>query len=157
MRVTAKGAAAVESPGRSPTAVRAQLLDARRPASAAEVIDELTVLNIDPTNAIALEDLILWTRLGNGQRAYAVEGSGRGRAAVLEHDGMYRAIADLPLYRAYMATAQVRPAQGVAGRQRSLPCRCAGQTRRWTVAPRSRFRHRGRFQIRLTNNRNVTR
>ena len=47
--------------------MRAQLLDARRPVLISEVIDELTLLNIDPTNAIApSEDHILWARLGNG-------------------------------------------------------------------------------------------
>ena len=84
-------------------AVRAQLLDARRPASVAEVIDELTVLNIDPTNAIApSEDLILWTRLGNGYEPAQLKEAVEVERVAFEYDGMYRAIADLPLYRAYM-------------------------------------------------------
>lgn len=84
-------------------AVRAQLLDARRPASVAEVIDELTVLNIDPTNAIApSEDLILWTRLGNGYEPAQLKEAVEVERVAFEYDGMYRAIADLPLYRAFM-------------------------------------------------------
>ena len=84
-------------------AVRAQLLDARRPALVAEVIDELTVVNIDPTNAIApSEDHILWARLGAGyEPARLREAVDRDRSA-FEYNGMYRAIADLPLYQAEM-------------------------------------------------------
>jgi uncharacterized protein YcaQ len=84
-------------------AVRAQLLDARRPALVGEVIDELTVLNIDPTNAIApSEDLILWSRLGNGYESAQLREAVEVERAAFEYDGMYRAIADLPLYQAYM-------------------------------------------------------
>ncbi|WGX98415.1 DNA glycosylase AlkZ-like family protein [Nocardioides sp. L-11A] len=48
-------------------AVRAQLLDERRTWSVAEVVDELTLLQVDPTAAIAPSaDLVLWSRLGDG-------------------------------------------------------------------------------------------
>lgn len=84
-------------------AVRAQLLDAERPALVAEVVDELTVLNIDPTNAIApSEDHILYSRLGAGyEPAHLVEAFENDRS-VFEYDGMYRSAADLSLYRAIM-------------------------------------------------------
>ena len=46
-------------------AVRAQLLTAERPAGIVETIDALTVVNIEPTAAVAPSaDLILWSRLG---------------------------------------------------------------------------------------------
>jgi len=83
-------------------AVRAQLLDARRPALVAEVIDELTVLNIDPTNAIApSEDHILWSRLGSGYDHAQLQQAVETDRSAFEYDGMYRAIADLALYQAH--------------------------------------------------------
>lgn len=84
-------------------AVRAQLLDADRPAIVAEVVDELTVLNIDPTNAIApSEDHILYSRLGGGyEHEHLVEAAETDKT-VFEYDGMYRSSADLGLYRAVM-------------------------------------------------------
>ena len=47
-------------------AVRAQLLSEPRPTDLFQVIDHLTVLQIDPTSAIAPSaDLVLWSRLGS--------------------------------------------------------------------------------------------
>src|SRR5918993_3921386 len=49
-------------------AVRAQLLDASRPTDLVDLVDRLTLLQIDPTAAIAPNaDLVAWSRLG---RAY---------------------------------------------------------------------------------------
>jgi uncharacterized protein YcaQ len=48
-------------------AVRAQLLDARRPTDLLTVVRQLTLLQIDPTAAIAPSaDLVAWSRLGAG-------------------------------------------------------------------------------------------
>src|ERR687887_428582 len=50
-------------------AVRAQLLDARRPTDLVEVVRQLTLLQIDPTAAIAPSaDLVAWSRLGSSYR-----------------------------------------------------------------------------------------
>jgi uncharacterized protein YcaQ len=46
-------------------AVRAQLLDAYHPISLVEVVDQLTLVQIDPTTAIVRSaDLVAWSRLG---------------------------------------------------------------------------------------------
>jgi uncharacterized protein YcaQ len=46
-------------------AVRAQLLDATRPTDRVDLVDRLTLLQIDPTAAIAPNaDLVAWSRLG---------------------------------------------------------------------------------------------
>ena len=47
-------------------AVRAQLLDANRPTDLLTVVQQLTMLQIDPTSAIAPSaDLVAWSRLGS--------------------------------------------------------------------------------------------
>jgi uncharacterized protein len=45
--------------------VRAQLLDATKPADLVDLVDHLTLLQVDPTAAIAPNaDLVAWSRLG---------------------------------------------------------------------------------------------
>ncbi len=47
-------------------AVHAQILDLPRPTDLVDVVDRLTLLQIDPTSAIAPSaDLVLWSRLGS--------------------------------------------------------------------------------------------
>jgi hypothetical protein len=50
-------------------AVRAQLLDSARPTALHDVVRRLTLLQIDPTAAIAPNaDLVAWSRLGSRTR-----------------------------------------------------------------------------------------
>ena len=50
-------------------AVRAQLLDATRPTDLVDLVEQLTLLQIDPTAAIAPNaDLVAWSRLGASYR-----------------------------------------------------------------------------------------
>ncbi|HEY6685023.1 MAG TPA: crosslink repair DNA glycosylase YcaQ family protein [Propionibacteriaceae bacterium] len=50
-------------------AVRAQLLDATKPTDLVDLVDHLTLLQVDPTAAIAPNaDLVAWSRLGPSYR-----------------------------------------------------------------------------------------
>ncbi|MFB8145193.1 DNA glycosylase AlkZ-like family protein [Microbacterium sp. NPDC056003] len=85
-------------------AVRAQLLSADRPAGIVETIDALTVVNIEPTAAIAPSaDLILWSRLGWPYQPADLVRLVEEDRAVFEWGGFYRTMADLPLLRPEMA------------------------------------------------------
>jgi len=84
-------------------AVRAQLLDRRRPADLLEVVRGLTLLQIDPTAAVAPSaDLVAWSRLGSSytmdQLVTALE-----KRSLIELRAMIRPAEDLKLYRAEMA------------------------------------------------------
>jgi len=84
-------------------AVRAQLLDAERPSFVAEVVEGLTVVNIDPTSAIApSEDHLLWCRLGIGYEHAHLQQAVEVDRTVFEYNGMYRPMVDLPLLQATM-------------------------------------------------------
>lgn len=86
-------------------AVRAQLLSAERPAGIVETIDALTVVNIEPTAAIAPSaDLILWSRLGWPYQPADLTRLVEEDRAVFEWGGFYRTMTDLPLLRPEMAT-----------------------------------------------------
>jgi uncharacterized protein len=85
-------------------AVRAQLLDADRPETLLDVVRRLTLLQIDPTAAIAPNaDLVAWSRLGCGYApALLTEALERDRS-LFELNALIRPIEDLRLYRADMA------------------------------------------------------
>jgi uncharacterized protein YcaQ len=85
-------------------AVRAQLLTAGRPAGIVETIDGLSVVNIEPTAAIAPSaDLILWSRIGWPYQPADLVRAMEVDRAVFEWGGFYRLMADLPLIRPEMA------------------------------------------------------
>jgi uncharacterized protein YcaQ len=84
-------------------AVRAQLLDSRQPRELIEVVRHLTLLQIDPTAAIAPNaDLVAWSRLGSSYSPAELDKALADRA-LLELRAMIRPAEDLALYRADMA------------------------------------------------------
>ncbi|MET7402504.1 crosslink repair DNA glycosylase YcaQ family protein [Dactylosporangium sp. NPDC005572] len=84
-------------------AVRAQLLDANRPEHLLDVVRGLTLLQLDPTSAVAPSaHLVAWSRLGPGYSPADLEEAVDQRSLV-ELRGMVRAAEDIPLYRAEMA------------------------------------------------------
>ena len=88
-------------------AVRAQLLDAPRPTALVEVVRKLTLLQIDPTAAIAPSaDLVLWSRLGESYRPDDLKCALEEERSLFELDALIRPIEDLGLY---LAGADERP------------------------------------------------
>jgi uncharacterized protein YcaQ len=84
-------------------AVHAQLLDSSRPAELLGVVRHLTLLQIDPTAAIAPNaDLVAWSRLGSAYAPADLTSALENRA-LLELRAMIRPAEDLALYRAAMA------------------------------------------------------
>jgi uncharacterized protein len=90
-------------------AVRAQLLDRPRPTDLVAVVDRLTLLQIDPTAAVApTADLVLWSRLGSSYRPEHLQQAVERDRALFEHSAMVRPMRDLPLY---LAGAADRPSR----------------------------------------------
>jgi uncharacterized protein YcaQ len=84
-------------------AVRAQLLDSPRPTELLDVVRQLTLLQIDPTAAIAPNaDLVAWSRLGSSYSPAQLAAALEDRKLV-ELRAMIRPSEDLVLYRADMA------------------------------------------------------
>jgi len=84
-------------------AVRAQLLDRKRPDGLLAVVRQLTLLQVDPTAAIAPNaDLIAWSRLGSAYSRAELTGALESRT-LIELRAMIRPAEDVALYRADMA------------------------------------------------------
>ncbi len=106
-------------------AVRAQLLEAPRPGDLLTVVQQLTLLQIDPTAAIAPSaDLVAWSRLGSSYRPDDLKRALEQDRTLFELDAMVRPMSDLGLYLAgaegwpdYERVARLVP------RQRPLPAR----------------------------------
>jgi uncharacterized protein len=82
-------------------AVRAQLLDATRPTDLITTVEHLTLLQIDPTAAIAPSaDLVAWSRLGAAYRPDDLKRALEQDRTLFEFDAMVRPMRDLGLYLA---------------------------------------------------------
>ncbi len=87
-------------------AVRAQLLDGQRPGDLLEVVDRLTMLQLDPTAAIAPSaHLVAWGRLGAAYDPDHLQRAVDRDRALFEHRATIRPMADLRLYLPQMARA----------------------------------------------------
>jgi uncharacterized protein YcaQ len=84
-------------------AVRAQLLDADRPTELLETVTHLTLLQLDPTAAIApAADLVAWTRLGSSYRPAQLR-QALDERKLFELDALIRPMSDLGLHLAEAA------------------------------------------------------
>jgi hypothetical protein len=82
-------------------AVRAQLLDAPRPKNLLEVVERLTLLQVDPTAAIAPNaDLVAWSRLGAAYRPEHLTRALEQDRTLFEFNALIRPMSDLGLYLA---------------------------------------------------------
>ena len=82
-------------------AVRAQLLDRPRPRDLLTVVQRLTLLQIDPTAAIAPSaDLVAWSRLGSGYQPAHLQRALEQDRTLFEHNALVRPLSDLGLYLA---------------------------------------------------------
>jgi uncharacterized protein len=82
-------------------AVRAQLLDGSRPTELLTVVQQLTLLQIDPTAAIAPSaDLVAWSRLGSAYQPDDLRQALEQDRTLFEHNALVRPTSDLGLYLA---------------------------------------------------------
>ena len=82
-------------------AVRAQLLDAPRPTELHAVVQRLTLLQIDPTAAIAPSaDLVAWSRIGSAYEPAELSRALEQDRTLFELDAIVRPMGDLGLYLA---------------------------------------------------------
>ncbi|MCU1579190.1 MAG: hypothetical protein JWP19_1394 [Rhodoglobus sp.] len=87
-------------------AVRAQLLDARRPTDLVEVVRQLSFVQLEPTATVApTADLVLWSRLGEAYEPDDLTTALERDNSLFELGLMVRPMEDLALYRAAMAEA----------------------------------------------------
>ena len=101
-------------------AVRAQLLDAKRPAGLLALVRHLSFLQLDPIAAVAPSaDLVMWSRLGSSYAPSDLRNALANRT-LIELQALIRPAEDIALYRADMAvwpgTGELRPWQ--IGRRR---------------------------------------
>jgi uncharacterized protein YcaQ len=82
-------------------AVRAQLLDAPRPRDLLELVRRLTLLQVDPTAAVAPNaDLVAWSRLGSAYRPEHLKQALEEDRTLFEFNALIRPMSDVGLYLA---------------------------------------------------------
>jgi uncharacterized protein len=82
-------------------AVRAQGLDANRPRKLVPMVERLTMLQIDPTAAIAPSaDLVAWSRMGAAYQPEHLKRAQERDRTLFELNAVIRPMADLGLYLA---------------------------------------------------------
>ena len=87
--------------------MRAQLLDAPRPRDLLEVVERLTLLQVDPTAAIAPNaDLVAWSRLGSAYQPADLQQALERDRTLFEHNALVRPMSDLGLVLAGARTAR---------------------------------------------------
>lgn len=90
-------------------AVGAQLLGAERPTDLVATVDRLTLVQIDPTAAVApTADLVLWSRLGGSYRPEHLRHALEHDRTLFELDATVRPMTDLPIFLAQMAVFPTR-------------------------------------------------
>jgi uncharacterized protein YcaQ len=93
-------------------AVRAQLLDVPRPTDLLAVVRQLTLLQIDPTAAVAPSaDLVAWSRLGLSYQPAQLQQALEHDRTLFEFGATVRPTSDLGLFLADMATWPSREMQ----------------------------------------------
>lgn len=91
-------------------AIHAQLLDLPRPTDLVDVVDRLTVLQIDPTAAIAPNaDLVLWSRLGSTYDPAGLTRAVEHDRTLVETVAFIRSPRDLPAVIAEVRDAETHP------------------------------------------------
>jgi len=81
--------------------VRTQLLDANRPTDLVSLVEGLTLLQLDPTAAIAPSaDLVAWSRLGGAYRPDDLKRALEEDRTLFEFNAVVRPMRDLGLYLA---------------------------------------------------------
>jgi uncharacterized protein YcaQ len=94
-------------------AIHAQLLDAPRPTDLVDVVDRLTLLQIDPTAAIAPNaDLVLWSRLGKAYDPADLVRAVEQDRTLVETVAYIRTLRDVPAVIAEIREAQTHPSIG---------------------------------------------
>src|SRR4051794_25672991 len=82
-------------------AVRAQMLDSPRPTDLLAVVRRLTLLQIDPTAAVAPSaDLVVWSRLGSRYLPADLKRALEQDHTLFEHNALIRPMSDAGLYLA---------------------------------------------------------